>query len=95
MDIGSNTYSLRVQGEFKDASELNKIVVGASGGKTVFLSDVAVVKDNLEERVQESYTNGVQGATIMVQKQSGANTVQIANAIHSVLPEIQKIFLRM
>jgi len=90
MDIGSNTYSLRVQGEFKDASELNKIVVGASGGKTVFLSDVAVVKDNLEERVQESYTNGVQGATIMVQKQSGANTVQIANAIHSVLPEIQK-----
>ncbi|MCE5332451.1 MAG: efflux RND transporter permease subunit, partial [Bacteroidales bacterium] len=90
MDIGSNTYSLRVQGEFKDASELNKIVVGASGGKTVFLSDVAVVKDNLEERVQESYTNGVQGATIMVQKQSGANTVEIANAIHSVLPEIQK-----
>jgi len=44
MDIGSNTYSLRVQGEFKDASELNKIVVGASGGKTVFLSDVAVVR---------------------------------------------------
>lgn len=90
MDVGSNTYSLRVQGEFKDASELNKIVVGTSGGKTVFLSDVAVIKDNLEERAQESYTNGVQGATIMIQKQSGANTVQIANAVHAALPEIQK-----
>ncbi len=90
MDIGSETYSLRVQGEFKDPSELNKIVVGTSGGKTVFLSDVATVKDSLEERVQQSFTNGVQGATIVVQKQSGSNTVKIAEAVQKELPEIQK-----
>ena len=90
MDIGSETYSLRVQGEFKDATELNKIVVGNSGGKTVYLSDVAKVVDDKEERVQESFTNGIQGASIVVQKQSGSNTVQIAKAIKKVLPEIQK-----
>ena len=90
MDIGSETYSLRVQGEFKDASELNKIVVGTSNGKTVFLSDVAVVNDKQEERLQESYTNGIQGASIVVQKQTGSNTVQIANAIKKELPNIQK-----
>ncbi len=90
MDIGNQTYSLRVQGEFKDATELNKIVVGAYNGRTVYLSDVAVVNDGLEERVQQSYTNGKQGATLIVQKQSGANTVQIADAIKKVLPDIQK-----
>ena len=90
MDIGSETYSLRVQGEFKDATEINKIVVGSSNGKTIFLSDVAVVKDDQEERVQKSYTNGVQGAAIIVQKQSGSNTVEIAEAVQKVLPEIQK-----
>ena len=90
MDVGSETYSLRVQGEFKDATELNKIVVGSYNGKNVYLSDVAVIKDSLQERVQQSYTNGVQGASIIVQKQSGSNTVQIADAIKKVLPSIQK-----
>lgn len=90
MDIGSETYTLRVQGEFKDVSELNKIVVGNYNGKTVFLSDVAVVNDKQEERVQESYTNGVQGASVVIQKQSGSNTVQIANAVKKALPGIEK-----
>ena len=78
MDVGSDTYALRVQGEFKDPSELNNIVVGNYNGKTVLLSDVAVISDKHEERMQESFTNGTQGASIVVQKQSGANTVQIA-----------------
>jgi HAE1 family hydrophobic/amphiphilic exporter-1 len=90
MDVGSETYSLRVQGEFKDAAEMDKIIVGSYNGKNIFLSDVAQVKDALEERVQESYTNGVQGATIIVQKQSGSNTVNIASAIQKELPNIQK-----
>jgi len=90
LDIGNETYSLRVQGEFKESSELNKIVVGNSGGKTVFLSDVATVKDDLQERVQKSFTNGTQGATIVVQKQSGSNTVNIADQVNKVLPDIAK-----
>ena len=90
MDVGSDTYALRVQGEFKDPAEINNIIVGNFNGKTVRMSDVAVVKDNLEERGQQSFTNGVQGATIVVQKQSGANTVQIAKEVKKMLPEIQK-----
>jgi hydrophobic/amphiphilic exporter-1 (mainly G- bacteria), HAE1 family len=90
MDVGSQTYSLRVEGQFKDPSELKKIVVGSVGGKTVYLSDVADVRDAQEDRTQQSFTNGVQGASIVVQKQSGANTVQIAEAIKKQLPEIQK-----
>jgi len=90
MDVGSDTYALRVEGEFKDPSEMNNIIVGNYNGKTVKLSDVAVVSDKHEERMQESYTNGVQGATIIVQKQSGSNTVQIAKEVKKMLPEIQK-----
>ncbi len=90
MDVGSDTYALRVEGQFKDPSEMNKIVVGNYNGKTVFLSDVAVISDKHEERMQESFTNGVQGASIIVQKQSGANTVQIARDVKKMLPEIQK-----
>ncbi|MEI8087146.1 MAG: efflux RND transporter permease subunit [Paludibacter sp.] len=90
MDVGSDTYALRVEGQFKDPSEMNSIVVGNYNGKTIKLSDVAVISDKHEERMQESYTNGVQGAAIIVQKQSGANTVQIAKEVKKMLPEIQK-----
>ena len=90
MDVGSDTYALRVQGEFKDPSELKSIVVGNFNGKTITLSDVAVISDKHEERLQESFTNGTQGASLMVQKQSGSNTVQIANEVKKMLPQIQK-----
>ena len=89
-DIGSETYALRVQGEFKDPMEMKNIVVGASNGGVVHLGDVARIDDSLEERAQETYNNGVKGAMIIVQKQSGANSVQISNKIHDVLPSIQK-----
>ena len=52
IDIGSNTYTLRVQKEFDDPSELLDIVVGYSGNQTVLLRDVATVRDGSEEREQ-------------------------------------------
>lgn len=90
LDFGSSTYSLRVQGEFKDASEMLDLVVGHRKGKTIYLRDVARVEDDVQERAQETYTNGIRGATIIVQKQSGANSVDIANQVKKLLPELQK-----
>ena len=90
-DIGNETYSLRVQGEFSDPQQMGDIVVGMSPtGGAVHLRDVARIDDSLEERAQESYNNGVQGAMIIVQKQSGANSVQISTKIAEELPKIQK-----
>lgn len=90
IDIGNQTYSMRVEGEFKDPSELNKIVVGTFGDRVVYLSDVATVEDSKQERLQETYVDAAQGAVVVVQKQSGANTVNIANEVLEKLPEIQK-----
>lgn len=89
IDIGSDTYSMRVNGEFKTAAEMNYVVVGSFQGKNIYLSDVATIRDAQEERAEETYTNGTQGAMIIVQKQSGANSVEIANKIHQALPGIQ------
>lgn len=89
-DIGSETYALRVEGEFNDPKEIANLVVGASNGAAIHLSDVARIDDSLEERAQETFTNGVRGAMIIVQKQSGANSVDISNKIQKQLPHIQK-----
>ncbi|MGN1265901.1 MAG: efflux RND transporter permease subunit [Muribaculaceae bacterium] len=89
-DIGNETYSLRVQGEFTDAKQLENIVVGSRDGGNIYLRDVARVEDSLQERAQHTYNNGTQGAMIVVQKQSGANSVRICNEILDKLPGIQK-----
>ena len=89
-DMGSDTYSLRVQGEFKDPTEMRDLVVGSKDGAVVRLSDVARIDDSVEERAQETYNNGQRGAMILVQKQSGANSVEISNKIKKILPDIQK-----
>ena len=90
-DIGNETYPLRVQGEFSDPQQMGAMVVGMSPtGGVVHLRDVARIDDSLEERAQESYNNGQKGAMIIVQKQSGANSVQISTKIAEELPKIQK-----
>ena len=90
-DIGNETYPLRVQGEFSDPQQMGAMVVGMSpSGGVVHLRDVARIDDSLEERAQESYNNGQKGAMIIVQKQSGANSVQISEKIAKELPKIQK-----
>lgn len=89
IDIGSNTYSLRVQKEFADASEMLGLVIGNYNGKTVYLRDVAKVEDTLEERSQETFNEGNKGGMIVIQKQSGANSVNISKKVKEKLPAIQ------
>lgn len=89
-DIGSNTYALRVQGEFKDSRQMEDIPVGSYQGRTVYLKDVARVDDSLEERTQHSFINGKEGATIIIQKQSGANSVEISEKVMKMLPQLKK-----
>jgi HAE1 family hydrophobic/amphiphilic exporter-1 len=89
-DIGSDTYSLRVQGEFTSSDQMKNIVVGSYEGRNIFLSDVATIDDSLEERAQETFNNGQRGAMIVIQKQSGANSVEISNKVLKMLPSLQK-----
>ena len=88
IDIGSNSYSLRVEKEFSNPEQMLDIVVGYAQGKTIYLRDVATVADAPEEKYQEAFINGRQGAQIIIQKQADANTV---NVIKGVKEELKKI----
>lgn len=89
-DIGSNTYALRVQGEFDDSRQMSDIPVASVDGRTIYLKDVARIDDSLEERTQRTYIGGEAGAMIIIQKQSGANSVNISNEVMKSLPRLQK-----
>ena len=90
IDIGSNSYSLRVEKEFAGANELLDVVVAHYNGRTIYLRDVARVIDGVEERYQESYINGTQGAQIIIQKQADANTVNVIRGVQKEMKKIMK-----
>ena len=90
IDIGSDTYTLRIKKEFQDPAELLDVVVGSFNGNAVYLRDVARVEDTLEEKSQESFTNGVRGAQIIIQKQSGYNTVEVIRKVKKEMKTISK-----
>ena len=90
IDIGSNAYALRVEKEFTSAEQMLDIVLGHFNGKTIYLRDVARVVDGVEERYQEAYVNGVQGAQIVIQKQADANTVNVIRGIKKAMKNIEK-----
>ena len=90
IDIGSETYSLRIKKEFKDPSELYDVVLGNYNGGTIYLRDVARIVDSVEEKSQESYTNGVRGAQIIVQKQSGYNTVEVIRKVKKEMARLER-----
>ena len=90
IDIGSNSYALRVEKEFTNADQMLDIVVGYANGKTIYLKDVARVVDGVEERYQEAYVNGRPGAQIIIQKQADANAVNVIRGVKKEMKKIEK-----
>jgi HAE1 family hydrophobic/amphiphilic exporter-1 len=88
--MGELEYQLRIQGEFKESYQLQNIVVGDYGGKPVFLSDLATVRDTIKDLSIEERIDGKQGLRFFIMKQSGANTVKIAKQVKAQLAELVK-----
>lgn len=89
IDIGSESFSLRIQKEFKDPSELLDVVLSYKDGNAVYLRDVATVKDGQQEKEQEAVTNGRRSAQIVIQKQTGANTVDVIKGVFKEMKTIE------
>ena len=88
LDLGTQTFNLKTDLEFDDSRELLDIVVSNAGGRTVMLRDVAEIVDTLEEATMDERINGRQGVRIMIQKQTGANTVEIIEEVQKRLEDI-------
>ncbi len=89
IDIGSERLALRIEGEFTESVMLKDIVVTRVGDKVIHLSDVATVKDTIKTMTVDETINGQKGVRIIIQKQSGANSVQIAKAVRDLLPSLR------
>jgi len=88
--IGLTDYLLRLPGEFATPDEINSVILGKSGGKIVYLKDVARVEDGFKEVTMIVRINKNPGLLMQVQKQTGTNTVEVAERVKKKVAELEK-----
>jgi hydrophobic/amphiphilic exporter-1 (mainly G- bacteria), HAE1 family len=90
LEMGKADIPLRLQGEFESSDVVKEIIISNVNGKTVYLKDIATVRDSLKDINTYERANGGKNVRIMIQKQSDANTVTVANKIKKKLEQIKK-----
>jgi len=88
--LGNLDYTIRVPGEFRDVGEIGDVIVGSFNGVPIHLKDVADVRDSFKRIDRRVRIDGRPGMLVMVQKQSGANTVEVSKRVRKALPELQR-----
>lgn len=88
MDLGEAKFLMRTPGEFKNPDDINDLVVKQGPEGTVFLRDVATVRDGFEDIETKSRLNGEPCVTLTVIKRSGANIIEIADEVNAEIAEM-------
>ncbi|MBN1880297.1 efflux RND transporter permease subunit [bacterium] len=88
VESGNYEITLRTPGEYTSLDQLNLTTIAVRNGVTILLNDVADVSDSWEKERRLVRVNGQPGLRVTVNKQSGTNTVDVAQR---VLEEIEAI----
>ncbi|MEQ8273127.1 MAG: efflux RND transporter permease subunit [Deltaproteobacteria bacterium] len=78
---GDAKFLLRVPGEFEVGKEIENVAIKRVGDRPVFVRDVGRIEDEFKERESYARMNGRPAVSIAVTKRTGANILQIADAV--------------
>src|SRR5436309_2259516 len=89
VDEGTRELTVRTMGRITNPADFNQIAVAQNGSYAVKISDIGYTADESEEQRTSARLNGQPAVTLIVAKQSGQNTVQVADAVKERLRELQ------
>jgi len=85
----SQDFLVRTKAEFTSLPEMLDIVIANVGGNPVYLKDIAAVKDDFKTKRAISRINGRECVSLIVQKQSGTNTVKVADQVNKMIAAVK------
>jgi len=88
-DAAQTNFLVRGLGEFKKPEELNGLVVGMKNSQPVYLRDVAAIIDGFADDTGYSRVNQISSISLIVQKETDANTVEVCRLIKKLLPKLR------
>lgn len=83
--------AIKSSGQLDNARAFSNVVVSYRNGAPVRLRDLGQVLDDVEQNEQISWNKGgAVGMTLAVERQPGANTIEVVDSIKEVLPQLMK-----
>jgi HAE1 family hydrophobic/amphiphilic exporter-1 len=89
LERGGRELSIKTKGELASATDISQVLIPNPRGALIRIGDVAMVEDGVEEAASASFLDGKSAVSLVVRKQSGANTVAVANAVRAELEKLE------
>ncbi|MBX7170950.1 MAG: efflux RND transporter permease subunit [Pyrinomonadaceae bacterium] len=89
VDQGQTELTVRTMGKIQKPEDFNEIVIANRGGYNVKVKDIGYVQDGVEEVRTEARLNGDPAVVLIVSKQSGSNTVTVADDVKERIKELE------
>ena len=87
---GTKNYIVRTTGQYTSIDEINNTVISTINGYNVRLCDIGRAYMGYADVTRESYINGEKGVYISITKQSGSNSVTVANNVYKKLDQLKQ-----
>jgi CzcA family heavy metal efflux pump len=81
LDLGAQSFAVRVPGEVEDPLRVGNFVIEARGGQPIFVKDVAAVSFGFKDRSSFARIGGRESVALAVQKRQGSNIIEVADAV--------------
>lgn len=85
----NHTFTVSADGQLENAAGFNNTIIAYQNGAPVFLRDVGHAVDSVENDRIATWFNGERAIVLAVQRQPGANTVAVVDAIRTLLPQLE------
>ncbi len=88
---GNVDFLIRTLGRFRNIEDIKNVVISTPQGNQIYLKEIAGVSDTFKEQSTISYINGMPSISFDLQKESGTNTVIVANRVNNEIQSINDI----
>ena len=90
LEVGHTKRTLQLKGQFHSAGDIEKVVVRSPTGASIYLKDIANIKDTTKERESYARLDGRNVITLNIIKRSGENLIETAENVKKVVAEMQQ-----
>src|SRR5579859_4501915 len=90
IDMGTRKFNVKTSGDYKSVEEIKNTVVSSSGGKIIYVRDLAEVSFNYEEQNYIGRLNGKRGVFVTASRKAGTNIFAVQKAMDPVLQQFKR-----
>ena len=93
LEVGNMKRTLQVKGQFKNAFDLEKIIVRNTSGDPIYLKDISVIKDTVKTSESYARLNGKNVVTLNIIKRAGENLIETSDDVKETVKELKATIL--